>query len=122
MSSRDYYLKNRDAIIAKSKKWYLENKEKKSKYDKKRGELTEVRKKKNASIEAWRQKNPEKRKAHSAVSNAIRDGRFFREPCEVCGNKRSHAHHDDYSKPFEVRWLCYEHHKLFHSISFGGRK
>jgi len=54
---------------------------------------------------------------------AIKNGKLIPQPCEKCGfngkasNGRNlvHAHHDDYSKPLEVRWLCYychyeEHH------------
>lgn len=52
-----------------------------------------------------RQKYPEKVKARIA-------GQVFpRKPCEVCGNEQSEAHHDDYSKPWEIRWLCQKHHK-----------
>lgn len=58
--------------------------------------------------------NPEKRKAHNMVSNAIRDGKLKRQPCEVCGEK-AHAHHDDYSKPLDVRWLCSTHHMRLHN-------
>lgn len=57
--------------------------------------------------------NPEKRGAHIAVGNALRDGKLFRQPCEKCG-KRAQAHHDDYSKPLEVRWLCTTHHREHH--------
>lgn len=58
--------------------------------------------------------NPEKRKAHTMVSNAIRDGKLNRQPCEVCGEK-AHAHHEDYSKPLDVRWLCPTHHMRLHN-------
>lgn len=37
-----------------------------------------------------------------------------RQPCEVCGNPDVVAHHDDYTKPLEVRWLCRSHHAKFH--------
>jgi hypothetical protein len=57
----------------------------------------------------WAERNPEKRAAHIAVGNAVRDGRLVKLPCEVCGAK-AQAHHDDYSKPLEVRWLCPPHH------------
>lgn len=58
--------------------------------------------------------NPEKRAAHVAVGNAVRDGRLRKQPCEVCGEKKAQAHHDDYSKPLAVRWLCVPHHNEQH--------
>ena len=53
---------------------------------------------------------PQKAQSRHAVSNAIRDGKLIRQPCEVCGGK-AQAHHEDYSKPFEIRWLCFRHHR-----------
>ena len=53
---------------------------------------------------------PEKVKARMAVTNAIAAGRLHRQPCEVCGAVLVEAHHDDYAKPLEVRWLCRSHH------------
>jgi len=38
-----------------------------------------------------------------------------RKPCEVCNDVNSEAHHDDYSKPMEVRFLCSKHHKEHHA-------
>ena len=59
---------------------------------------------------------PEKRKARHAVNNAIRDGRFERQPCEICG-EFGEAHHSDYSNPFAVRFLCVKHHRiLYHGM------
>lgn len=63
---------------------------------------------------AWAERNIEKRKAHAMAGNAIRDGRLIRQPCEVCGKTKVDAHHDDYSKPLEVRWLCRRHHADVH--------
>lgn len=54
-----------------------------------------------------------RRQAVSLVNNAIRDGRLQRQPCEVCGDP-AQAHHDDYSKPLDVRWLCTTHHANHH--------
>jgi hypothetical protein len=59
------------------------------------------------------ERNPVKRKAHEMAGNAIRDGRLIRQPCETCG-ERAQAHHDDYSKPLDVRWLCTTHHAEWH--------
>lgn len=34
--------------------------------------------------------------------------------CEVCDAPDPEAHHDDYSKPLEVRWLCRACHLAHH--------
>lgn len=70
-------------------------------------------KKKQSNTPEYRERNPEKVKARSAVSNAIRDGKLIRQPCH-CGRK-GHAHHPDYSKPLEVEWLCPLHHSREHN-------
>jgi NMD protein affecting ribosome stability and mRNA decay len=63
----------------------------------------------------YRKRFPAKHKATSMVNNAIRDGKMRLMPCEVCGSDdRPHAHHDDYSAPLNVRWLCPAHHKEWH--------
>lgn len=72
--------------------------------------------KKRPSRIAWRRANPEAALAHTAVNYAIKTGELHRQPCQICGNPRSHAHHDDYSKPLVVRWLCAIHHKLWHKV------
>lgn len=64
----------------------------------------------------WYSRNMEKKKAEWTVSNAIRDKKMMRQPCEVCGKEKSQAHHDDYSKPLEVRWLCTKHHAEHHRL------
>lgn len=38
-----------------------------------------------------------------------------RKPCEVCGETKVEAHHDDYLKPLDVRWLCKRHHAEVHT-------
>ena len=46
---------------------------------------------------------------------AIKAGRLVRGACEVCGDPNTHAHHDDYNKPLDVRWLCPPHHQEWHN-------
>jgi hypothetical protein len=68
------------------------------------------------SSKKYRANNPNKYVATNMVNNAIRDKKLFKQPCEVCGKtKKIHGHHDDYAKPLNVRWLCDEHHKQWHS-------
>jgi hypothetical protein len=62
----------------------------------------------------YREQNPEKYRATTALNNAIRAGKIARQPCEECGG-RAHAHHDDYDKPLVVRWLCAKHHARHHA-------
>lgn len=52
--------------------------------------------------------------ARNATTLAIRKGVLVRQPCETCGEEPTEAHHDDYTKPLEVRWLCHEHHWAHH--------
>lgn len=66
---------------------------------------------------AWAERNPEKRAAQIAVGNALRAGRLARGECERAGDGcdgRVEAHHDDYSRPLDVRWLCSTHHHEHH--------
>jgi hypothetical protein len=38
------------------------------------------------------------------------------EPCVLCGKAEADGHHEDYSKPVDVIWLCQEHHSQLHYI------
>ena len=49
------------------------------------------------------------------VKNALKSGRLRRQPCEVCGGKIAHAHHENYLEPYKVNWLCPQHHMELHS-------
>ena len=61
-----------------------------------------------------RLKNPDKKRAWAMISYHLRMGNITRKPCEVCGDVKAEAHHDDYSKPLDVRWLCFTHHREAH--------
>jgi len=66
-------------------------------------------------LKEYRKKCPNKYRANCMVNNAIRNNKLFRDPCEICGaTKNIHAHHDDYAKPLNVRWLCPVHHSQWH--------
>lgn len=58
-----------------------------------------------------KQRNPVKHRARWTLQQAVRRGRIEKLPCDVCGDPKSQAHHDDYSKPLDVRWLCFKHHR-----------
>ena len=53
--------------------------------------------------------------ARLQVRVAVKKGILKKLPCKVCGIKaRLQAHHEDYSKPLEVVWLCATHHYDLH--------
>lgn len=54
----------------------------------------------------------EKTKAREILNNAVRSGKVIKPTnCSLCGKLRKiTAHHDDYLRPLQVRWLCYECH------------
>ena len=61
--------------------------------------------------------HPERSRAHMIVSNAIARGDIQRIPCIVCGDPKSEGHHQDYSKPLDVLWLCILHHRVIEKKS-----
>lgn len=64
--------------------------------------------------EPWTKRNKHKLRAHKAVWKALKSGALNRLPCARCGCNNAHAHHEDYSKPLEVMWLCRKHHMERH--------
>lgn len=59
--------------------------------------------------------NTGKVSARNIAYLAIRRGDLIRMPCVKCGNTTVHAHHNDYSKPLKVIWLCALHHTQLHA-------
>ncbi len=51
---------------------------------------------------------PERTRAIQRVKYAIKAGKLKRPPaCEVCGKVgKVDGHHEDYTKPLDVMWLC----------------
>ncbi len=71
----------------------------------------------NKAVREYNKRNPDKQKARSIFTKAVKSGKIERQPCRECGKDKSHGHHEDYNKPLEVIWLCHQHHKDIH----GGR-
>lgn len=61
-----------------------------------------------ARIADWAARNRHKRKAQWTVGNAVKRGLVANgASCERCGaTELLHAHHEDYTKPLEINWLC----------------
>lgn len=72
-----------------------------------------------ASVRRRNAMNPEKRSANVILCRAVRDGKVFKPlECSRCGaippRRQLHGHHEDYSKPLEVEWICSGCHGLEH--------
>lgn len=65
-------------------------------------------------VKKWRQNNPLKCRAHWMVNAAIRSGQLIKQPCSICGAEKAQAHHGDYNKPLDIKWLCVKCHKQEH--------
>lgn len=74
-----------------------------------------------AAKERYVERNPEKHRARRILNEAIQQGKIQRGTCEYPGCASTvEAHHSDYSKPLEVRWLCRKHHAELHRMAKKG--
>ena len=83
----------------------------------KRYEPTRVKRDSTKTKLYWKQyaiENKLKINARNKITDAVRRGKLTRKPCEKCGLPNAHAHHNDYSKPLDVIWLCHVHHMEIH--------
>jgi len=66
----------------------------------------------NAARKKWGDNNSDKKAASTLINNRVRDGRILKpDKCRDCGSTgRIEGHHEDYSKPLEVVWLCRQCH------------
>lgn len=103
---REYYANNHEKYLEKAKKAqhkYYRTEKGQEKY-KEQGKIV-------------RERFPEKARARSLLSNAIVDGKIIKPSiCSLCSSVEFmiEAHHPDYSKPYDVIWLCRPCHGIVH--------
>jgi len=67
-------------------------------------------------VQNWVERNPQKNRAHRIVAKAVKSGELTKnQSCVKCGDGPTDAHHEDYSKPLEVIWLCRQCHVDLHA-------
>ena len=71
---------------------------------------------KKRSSENYRKRYPLKIKANHLVAYALECGNLMKPSvCSECKSEsKLEGHHDDYTKPLVIRWLCISCHKSWH--------
>ncbi len=85
---------------------------------KKKYATAEQRAKRSARMQEY-DKHPDRRpqrNARVAVYRAVKAGRLVKQPC-ACGRTDVQAHHHDYSKQLDVKWVCPACHTREHNRS-----
>jgi hypothetical protein len=126
--SRQTYWRDREKRLEQGKKSYYKYKEIIAKRRKIQRSTPEFRKKEairqkewrsrnkikyGKYIRDWQRRNREKINAHARVHTAVSNGTLKRsEVCEMCKVNigKMEGHHEDYSKPLDVIWLCRKCH------------
>lgn len=68
-------------------------------------------------VESYKQEHPNRVKAVNDLNYAVESGRVTKGTvCEICGTsgEKIAGHHQEYSEPLKVNWLCYSCHKKVH--------
>ena len=110
-----WYLANRESQLEYSREWRRTHQEQcdylnQRRYQRHRDDIITQ----NA---LWARENPEKRRTRGIIYNNIKSGKMERpDICSLCGiDTEVQAHHEDYTKPLEVIWLCRSCHKRVHT-------
>ena len=60
-----------------------------------------------------------RKKGRRITNNLIKSGKLKKGSCVVCESSEVLAHHEDYSRPDDIIWICENHHKLYHNGEIG---
>ncbi len=110
---KEWYQENKERLRLKNRKYNQQNKEsilkKKKEWNKKNPEKVEKARKKHLV------KNKFKRTAETRASRNIKISKG--QLCEICkGRKATQRHHEDYSKPLEIMFVCGNCHRSIHIL------
>lgn len=123
LCTREYYQRNKEKWIEyREKNREKINERKRIKYVKCREDILKKENDRRKTDE-WRKHNNEYQKKHrktrdarQILRRAVAKGEIIKKlECKWCdSNLNIEAHHEDYSKPLEVIWLCRKCHKNKH--------
>ena len=61
----------------------------------------------------------QKANARSYANQYVRRGKLSKEACKDCGAAKVEMHHEDYTKPLKITWLCRFCHMSRHNGDAG---
>ena len=117
---KEYWEKNKEEIRRKDRKRYWGNPEKQRLRGRtyRQTNLEKARESTNQSSKKYRANNRDKYLAHTILNVAVLRGEINRKPCVICGSaEKIHGHHEDYSQPLGVVWMCQKHHDEYHRLA-----
>jgi len=107
--------RSRDANLREDPEWYAKDLEKNRSYmAAKRSDPSFIEYHDPQLRTNYQKANPEKNRAHALLNYHVKKGNVTKLPCQICGKEKVDGHHEDYSKPKEVIWLCRAHHREIH--------
>jgi hypothetical protein len=114
---RIYNEKNRQKINEKQRKYNEKNRDR---INEKQNAFLATEKGREYSLSYYyetKEKFQIKRNARNKLRYAVRSGNIMKpEICDLCLSKtKLHGHHEDYSKPLDIKWVCNFCHKKIHN-------
>ena len=111
---KDHQERNRDKISRKSREYYEDKK--KSVYEVQKIWKSKNKEKVREYNSEFKKKNPLKVACHKFVCAALKEGIINKALvcCECQIECKAEAHHEDYTKPLDVIWLCHRCHMKRH--------
>ncbi len=103
IAKANYKKRNREKLKADAKLYHVKNKEHRNEYNR-----------------TMYIKHPEKWLVWTKVKRALGKGILIKEPCIECGDENTNGHHNDYSEPLKVIWLCRSCHQIRHNRIING--
>lgn len=110
---------NKDKLKQYHINYYEKNKAKYIERDNRRRALGLTREYQNEYKKslAYKAKQGYKDKARKLLRNFIKNNNLIKQPCQLCGQLKTHLHHIDYNKPLIAYCLCPLCHKKAHKNS-----
>lgn len=122
----------KSCAVVRTQRWVAKNAERRAQYERDYYASADGKKVRRAATDRYREtengrqhrrsdarryakEHPEKVRARKLLGRAVASGLVTQGPCERCGSTPTDGHHDDYSKPLEVRWLCRACHGTHHT-------